>query len=327
MMSQMKAFQILAFRGKVLRMKRCGKPAQRGRSRRERYLWGRRLLGAVAWLVLGVGGWNGCGGQPALDPAPAAAEEVAARGNAKATESERVAAESSPPAAEGGGTSAEEPPPLETMLKAGVLALKQGDLSAARAHYDAAAQRAEAEGDTLNLARARFGQGEIALLQRRLAEAEAFYAQARDWFVLLRYDRGEANVLLGLGHAARGQQKPDRAVERYRAALAIYQRIDDRGGQADAHRSLGYAMLALSNWEMARQELLIALRLYGEEKDLLGSAQSHYALARLAEAAGRRIEGRRHALAARAAYTQLGQHESAQAMQQLADRLADRLAS
>ncbi|MEV4052221.1 BTAD domain-containing putative transcriptional regulator [Amycolatopsis sp. NPDC049688] len=142
--------------------------------------------------------------------------------------------------------------------------LRAGDAEAARADYEAAAERARAAGTPLTLARARGGLGEIARRAGDLAAARRWYSAA----LALAADPvtgGETRIRLhtGFGWTAAAEGRLDEATELYQEALATALEHANLPGAAQAIEGLAGVLAGRAEDERAAFLLGVAVGLRG----------------------------------------------------------------
>lgn len=96
------------------------------------------------------------------------------------------------------------------------------------------------------------------------AAAQQHYEASRRIRERFNDPEGQAVALNHLSQLALLQDQHERAVELLHTSLAVYQRIEDRGGLFTAHESLAVALTALGDYEQARDHLLHAIQIAAE---------------------------------------------------------------
>jgi tetratricopeptide (TPR) repeat protein len=130
---------------------------------------------------------------------------------------------------------------------AGDMALKQGDLTAARAYFEKSASVAKEMGDSFQLGWATYGLGMLAYGLGEFKEARAHFEDGLAMCAEAGHDRLTAYLLNGLGEVAR--LKGERAAARslYEEALGIWKRIGYRSASCSALLNLGAIALEEGN--------------------------------------------------------------------------------
>jgi non-specific serine/threonine protein kinase len=126
---------------------------------------------------------------------------------------------------------------------AGDIALKQGDLTAARAYYEKSASVAREMGDSLELAWATYGLGMLAFGQGEFQEARVHYEDGLAMCAEAGPDRLVAYLLNGLGEMARLKGELAAARSLYEEALGIWKRLGYRSASCSALLNLGAVAL------------------------------------------------------------------------------------
>lgn len=142
--------------------------------------------------------------------------------------------------------------------------LRHGDAEAAKADYEAAAERARAAGTPVTLARARGGLGEIARRAGDLAAARRWYASA----LALATDPvtgGETRIRVhtGFGWTAAAEGRLEEATELHQEALATALEHANLPGAAQALEGLAGVLAAREEDERAAFLLGVAVGLRG----------------------------------------------------------------
>ncbi len=99
----------------------------------------------------------------------------------------------------------------------------------------------------------------------------ALLDEALDLYRALGDERGQANVLWGMGNRQYFRTDPDAGVAEMTEALEIFRRVGDRTMEAWAMHMLGAATLRLGDAEASRGLFVAALRLFHESGDAAGS--------------------------------------------------------
>jgi len=94
--------------------------------------------------------------------------------------------------------------------------------------------------------------------------------EALDLYRALGDERGQANVLWGMGNRQYFGNDPDAGVAELTEALEIFRRVGDRTMEAWAIHMLGASKLRLGDTEVSRGHFVAALRLFHESGDAAG---------------------------------------------------------
>ena len=147
-----------------------------------------------------------------------------------------------------------------------------GDTKRSEAALARAAEKAQAAGAWLLLARARKGQAWLFENLGRFSEVESPVHEAKQLFAAAN-DRAAAAEASTVGAIAL-ENKGDYlgAKKSYEEALALYRQIGDRTGQADENDNLGDVLVYLGDLEGARRGYEAAFSIYQEVGDQNGEA-------------------------------------------------------
>ncbi|MFI5906986.1 hypothetical protein [Dactylosporangium sp. NPDC051541] len=158
---------------------------------------------------------------------------------------------------------------------------------------------------------ARHERGQLNRLLDRLDEATDDLLRAQELFrgaTGEAAELGAAHVLNTLAVVLDRQRRREEAAATFRAALAAYERLDDRRGRANVWQDLGMFDFFASppDYAGAAGQLARALALYQEAGPPLGEAHAHINLARTMRRLGLDGEAAEHLEAAQAIYGRLG---------------------
>ena len=116
------------------------------------------------------------------------------------------------------------------------------------------------------------------------AQRQHLLEQASQAAMRANSDEGQANTLQALGDVHLRKNEYEAAVERYGAALPVYETIGARLGQANTLKALGDVHLRKNEYEAAVERYGAALKLGGEIGDFVAQLNSLKGLAFTAHA-------------------------------------------
>ncbi len=156
----------------------------------------------------------------------------------------------------------------------------QADIAPMRVAYAEAVELWRADGNRVELANALYNYSFCFTVPIDPLEAPAIIdPDGAGWVALdealglyraLGDERGQANVLWGMGNKRYFQGDPSAGIAQFDEALAIYQRVGDRTMEAWALHMRGAALLKHGDGEAARVSVHGALRLFRESGDAAG---------------------------------------------------------
>lgn len=196
--------------------------------------------------------------------------------------------------------SKEAPPALRgpALLAEGILAWRQGDLTAARPLLEESLELARAEGDRWSLVSAMRTLGVLAQNQADYARAESLLTES----VALAKQLGDqelvGNAYLSLGNVALDQSHHDEAVRFYRLSLEIAERMSDTLGKAHALDNLSVTAWHRGDLVEAKRLADEVYELYDELKMTSGKANVWHRYCLIALAKGNLAEAEREGLRA-----------------------------
>ncbi len=123
--------------------------------------------------------------------------------------------------------------------------------------------------------------GDIDFRLDRTEQAQQRYEAALALYQEIQDKQGQANCILSLGDIDFRLDRTEQAHQRYEAALALYQEIQDKQGQANCISSLGDIDFRLSRTEQAHQRYEAALAFYQEIQHTLGQANCIHSLGKI----------------------------------------------
>ena len=136
--------------------------------------------------------------------------------------------------------------------------------------------------------------GMVALEQRQWDEAERRYRAALGIYAKLDDRHSQAATIHQLGMVAQGQGRWAEAERTYRQALAIYDEFDDRYHQGAVYHQLGILAGRQGRWDEAERLHQRALAIYGESGDRYRQAGAHFHLGIVDQEQRRWDEAKRH---------------------------------
>lgn len=187
-------------------------------------------------------------------------------------------------AARGSGDEIEE---LASATGVGRTAAVRGDVVTARRELERALSVAERRGSPTSLASAHFNLGSLARDHGDLDEAERHVGLALELDERLSDRWGMATDLRQLAALAYERGEAEASERRYREALALCRTIGDATGAADVHHALGLAAVQRGDLAGGLEHQRAALRIRLEAGQEALAVPLAWALARLADAAGR----------------------------------------
>ncbi len=155
----------------------------------------------------------------------------------------------------------------------------QADILSMRAAYEEAVELWRADGSRAELANALYNYSfcfTVANPREAPGNADpegigaASLREALDLYRALGDDRGQANVLWGMGNKAYFGMDPSGGIAEMTEALAIFRRVGDRTMEAWALHMLGASKLRMGDREASRPMIAAALRLFHESGDASG---------------------------------------------------------
>jgi DNA-binding NtrC family response regulator/tetratricopeptide (TPR) repeat protein len=178
-----------------------------------------------------------------------------------------------------------------TLANLGIVYQKSGDWERALDCYRQAEQVFAQMSDSLQLAKVGIAMGNIARLQRRFDEAEALLGQALDRARSSGGTREEVLALEFLGELAFDREHPEMALDLYREALTLGERVAPEGDLVvELERRRAEALCMVGRLEEASRAADRARRLARQTDDRLEYAITHRAAGTIALAQGRRAE-------------------------------------
>jgi predicted ATPase/class 3 adenylate cyclase len=156
----------------------------------------------------------------------------------------------------------------------------QADIASMRVAYEEAVTLWRADGDRAELANALYNYSFCFTVPVNPLEALgnadpdgvgwASLEEALELYRALGDERGQANILWGMGNKRYFQGDPQAGIAELDQALQIYRRVGDRTMEAWALHMLGAGLLRLGDGEAARAPVRDALRLFQESGDAAG---------------------------------------------------------
>jgi tetratricopeptide (TPR) repeat protein len=148
-------------------------------------------------------------------------------------------------------------------------------------------EAAATAGNLRGQAASRYSLGTLALNQKRLDDAEAYFRLALDQFAGVDDRHGRALVLRNAAFISRVRGDGAASRDRYREALAAMREVGDRIGEAHVMASLAKLRIEHGEYSSARRMLDAAVAICRAERCLRVEAQVVYRLAELHLATGR----------------------------------------
>ena len=134
-------------------------------------------------------------------------------------------------------------------MQLGSIDLLQGDLDAARQHFDVGLAQRREQDDEWGTATAILIRGRLSELEGNLAEARAYFNECLAMFRGISHKPGEARALYHLGNLAREDERLDEAVALYQRSLETMRANGDREGIG-----LGLLHMSLVLWMRGEAE-------------------------------------------------------------------------
>lgn len=191
------------------------------------------------------------------------------------------------------GAEAESEARAHALVRAGGMALYQGDYAAARPHIERSLAMYRRLGDAKGIARALSGLAVVAMYQEDYATARACNEESLEGYRRIGSVRGEALALHNIGYLAWCEGRGEASIEHFTRALERIELAGDLQQKALTLAGVGASHLLLGQFEAARapltEALQLALRLGAEREGV-------YAVEMAAESA---IRQGRHEEAAR----------------------------
>lgn len=148
------------------------------------------------------------------------------------------------------------------LVAAATTARERGELAQARAHAEAAAERARRIGDAALTGRAERCWGDVLQLLGSFDEAEGVYERAVAAFEASGDEAELANVLNSLGSMEAMQERFDQAEARFERCVTLFERVGDEVSRATALNNLGYIADARGDAAEAAQRYERSLAVY-----------------------------------------------------------------
>jgi hypothetical protein len=168
----------------------------------------------------------------------------------------------------------------------------QADIPSMAAAYSEALALWTAQGDKREIANALYNDSFRYAVDQRAGENDPERLgfnqmhRARDLAAEAGDDHGRANALWGIGNWLYFHNDDDLGVERFKEALAIFQRLGDRTMEAWSFHMLGTSLVKRKPLDDARRNMESAMRLFHAFGDVAGITLSLDDFASLAIAAG-----------------------------------------